>query len=452
MASLSIEQARAVTLPVDLLARLSNRWDKRIVPIGEGDDGVYVAHDRSDQLNQGDLSAISHQIENRIIPHGVDREVMSELLRRAKEARAEPGRMIERVLAQAINQGVSDVFVSAGRVPMVSHEHAVQRLREWHEVTTAEEVREITAYLLGPDRWRAFDGDSDLAIQAAGRRFRLNVVSTIRGLSLSFRPIADRIPQFTSLGVSPRVLEFISQPRGLVIISGPTGSGKSTTLASMLELIGSRQNYKIVTLEDPIEYIFTDKLSIFDQRSVGPLDWGNDCESFSRGLRSAMRQRPDIIMVGEMRDRETFAAALEAAETGHLVVATLHTENAAEAFHRITSYFENSQAEIRNKLSQSLVGICVQRILPKIDGGLTVACEVLTMTNAVRTAVRDGNFNQLYNMLEAGREDGMQTFELSIAQLAVDEVIDDRTARSAISNEPAYQRHLSALKRSRHEG
>jgi twitching motility protein PilT len=235
-------------------------------------------------------------------------------------------------------------------------------------------------------------------------------------VALSLRLIPYQIPSFEDLGLPPVLRNWVELPQGLVLVTGPTGSGKSTTLAAMLDKINKNRRCHIITIEDPIEYVHRHQLAAISQREIGL-----DTDSFARALRSALREDPDVLLVGEMRDPETIQTALTIAETGHLVFATLHTNDAGQAIDRIVDVFPgDKQAQIRVQLAASLTGIVSQRLLPRVAGGRVAAFEVLTATFAVRNLVREGKSSQLRNLITTGgAKFGMQTLEQSLSELVI---------------------------------
>ncbi|HEY8203071.1 MAG TPA: PilT/PilU family type 4a pilus ATPase, partial [Actinomycetota bacterium] len=244
-------------------------------------------------------------------------------------------------------------------------------------------------------------------------RFRANAFHQRGSMGLALRLIPYRIPSFDELGLPPTVERFVKASQGLVLVTGPTGSGKSTTLAAMIDWINANRALHIVTIEDPIEYTHRHKRSAVNQREVG-----EDSLSFDRALRSALREDPDVLLVGEMRDLETIQIALTIAETGHLVFATLHTNDTAQALDRIVDVFSGDrQGQIRVQLANSLAGIIYQQLLPKRGGGRAAAFEVLVATHAVRNLIKEGKTRQLRNVVATSQKDGMQTIEASLSDL-----------------------------------
>jgi twitching motility protein PilT len=262
----------------------------------------------------------------------------------------------------------------------------------------------------------------------ASHRFRANCFITNGSVALSLRAIPLDIPTPEELRLPSALAKICEMPQGFVLVTGPTGSGKSTTLASCIDYINETREVHILTVEDPIEYVHGHKLSAVNQREVGV-----DTLTFDRALRSALREDPDVILVGEMRDPETIQFALTLAETGHLVFATLHTNDAAQALDRISDVFPpERQTQIKVQLAASLVGVVSQRLVPKIGGGMMAAFEVLLASNAVRNLVREGHTHQLRNVMHGSRAEGMLTLEAALNDLVAEGLItyDEAVARS----------------------
>jgi twitching motility protein PilT len=245
-------------------------------------------------------------------------------------------------------------------------------------------------------------------------RFRCNIYRDRGNVAGAFRLIPARIPTIRELNLPPILEDITRKPRGLVLVTGPTGSGKSTTLAAMIGVINSERSCHIITIEDPIEYLHPHKMSIINQREVG-----HDTKSFAAALRSALREDPDVILVGEMRDLETMSTAITAAETGHLVFATLHTNNAAQTVERIIDVFPTSQQDqVRVQLANTLVAVISQQLLPRADGpGRVPACEVMICTPAIRNLIREMKFHQIPSIIQTSGEIGMQTMDQSLRDL-----------------------------------
>ncbi|MGH8985355.1 MAG: type IV pilus twitching motility protein PilT [Acidimicrobiia bacterium] len=263
-------------------------------------------------------------------------------------------------------------------------------------------------------------------------RFRGNAFHQRGSVGLALRLIPRAIPSFSDLGLAPIVEQLSNAPQGLVLVTGPTGSGKSTTLASMIRYISMRRSCHILTIEDPIEYFHAHDRSIVTQREVG-----TDSESFAKALRSALREDPDVLLVGEMRDVESIETTLTIAETGHLVLATLHTNDAAQAVDRVIDVFPGErQPQVRSQLASGLLGVVAQRLLPRVDAGRVAAFEVLLATPATRNLIREGKTEQLRNVMATGQRDGMQTLEDSLRSLVEEGVITPEVA-TGVSMHPA---------------
>lgn len=278
------------------------------------------------------------------------------------------------------------------------------------------QLLEAVARELAGDRYDEFisRGEIDFTYQAPHNRLRVNVYRQQGVPAAALRLIPEKIPKFEDLGIPPAVRDFAELQQGLVLFTGPTGSGKSTTMASLINEINCSRACHILTLEDPIEYIHKHQKAVVNQREIG-----QDTRSFANALRAALRQDPDVILVGEMRDLETIATAVTAAETGHLVLATLHTSGAPAAVDRIIDAFPaHQQQQIRVQLADTLRGIVAQRLLPKKgQKGRVMACEILVGTSAVKNLIREGKLHQIPTTMETGSKFGMQTFEQSLKML-----------------------------------
>jgi twitching motility protein PilT len=288
---------------------------------------------------------------------------------------------------------------------------------EGFEKMTGQQTRDVVYSILNDDQRKRFENEQqlDFAYAIPGvARFRVNCYFQRGSVSAAFRLVPQDIPELDSLKVPPVLSELTRKPRGFVLVTGPTGSGKSTTLAAMLDLINRERDDHILTIEDPIEFLHQHKSSIVNQREVG-----SDAPNFALGLRAALRQDPDVILVGEMRDLETVSTALTAAETGHLVFATLHTQSTAQTVDRIIDVFPSEQqAQVRTQLSIALQGIVTQQLLPTADGrGRVVACEVLIPTPAIRNLIREGKTHQIYAAVQTSGAVGMQTMDADLARL-----------------------------------
>jgi twitching motility protein PilT len=258
-------------------------------------------------------------------------------------------------------------------------------------------------------------------------------------IAVALRPIPHEIPEFASLGLPETIASFAEMRRGLVLVTGPTGSGKSTTLASIVDIINRTKPLHIVTVEDPIEFLHTHKRSVLSQREVGA-----DTNSFAEALRRALRQDPDVILVGEMRDLETIYTALTAAETGHLVFATLHTQDAPSTVDRVIDVFPPTQQEqIRIQLSSALRGVVTQQLVPTVDGGgRPVAAEVLLCTPAIQNLIRAAKTHQIYSLMQTGGQYGMQTMDQCLATLVRQHRVTEAMALDRCRNEDDFRNHL----------
>ena len=334
------------------------------------------------------------------------------------EAAAAPTRHFDfaDVLTKMVEDRASDVHLSPGFCPAIRVRGRIVPLEEY-EPLTPQETRDTVYSLLNDDQRKRFESQKqlDLAYAVPGvARFRVNCFFQRGAISAAFRRIPHEIPKLDELGL-PRILEELTRkPRGLVLVTGPTGSGKSTSLAAMLDIINEERDEHMLTIEDPIEFLHSHKRCIVNQREIGA-----DAMDFASALKSALREDPDVILVGEMRDLETMSTALTAAETGHLVFATLHTQSTAQTVDRIIDIFPaQQQAQVRMQLSIGLQGIVTQQLLPTADGaGRVVACEVLIPTPAVRNLIREGKTHQIYSAIQTSGSIGMQTMDAHLAQL-----------------------------------
>jgi len=319
------------------------------------------------------------------------------------------------ILIEVIEAGASDLHLTAGSPPMIREKGRLSALD--YPQLTPQDTREIVYSILNNEQRKRLETDwqIDLSYSVPNRaRFRVNAFFQRASVGAVMRTIPSEIPKLEDLGL-PSVLEdFTRKPRGFVLVTGPTGSGKSTTLAAMLDMINQERHEHILTIEDPIEFLHRHKNCIVNQRELG-----TDATSFAEGLKAALRQDPDVILVGEMRDLETMSTALTAAETGHLVFATLHTQDTAQTVDRIVDAFPPTQQhQVRVQLSIALQGIVTQQLLKTADGSTRVcACEVLVPTPGVRNLIREGKSHQIYSALQTGASHGMQTMDAALVDL-----------------------------------
>src|SRR6266545_1550212 len=315
---------------------------------------------------------------------------------------------IDDLLEQMVARGASDLHMSVGSRPAIRVRGHIERLEEI-ETLTAEDTQMLLYQILSSEQQKHFEikRQLDFAHGVPGlARFRVNVFFQREAVGAVFRVIPEEIKTLEELGLPPSLHELAEKPRGLVLVTGPTGSGKSTTLASVIDEVNRTRAEHILTIEDPIEFVHRHKRCIVNQREIGV-----DAVSFAEGLRAALRQDPDVILVGEMRDLETISTALTAAETGHLVFATLHTQSAPSTIDRIIDVFPPSQQEqVRIMLAGSLQGVVTQALLPTADGqGRVPALEILLPDDAVRNLIRQGKVEQIYSVMQTNTSRGMQT-------------------------------------------
>ncbi len=322
---------------------------------------------------------------------------------------------IDDFLRVMVEQGASDGHLKAGMPPGARISGHIQPLGNMP--LRPDDTQTMARHLLDDKAWAKFNDESDVdtsySLPGTGR-FRVNVMRQRGSISIVLRHIPEEIPNFDDLGLPPICKQLAAKPRGLVLVTGPTGSGKSTTLASMLDVINNDQTRHIMTVEDPIEFVHRHKKCVVNQREVG-----EDTHSFGMALKHVLRQDPDVILLGEMRDLETISTALTAAETGHLVFATLHTQDAPQSIDRMIDVFPpEQQQQVRVQLAVTLQGVITQTLLKTRDGrGRVAACEILVAIPAVRNLIREGKAHQIYSTMQAGAKYGMQTMDQSLANL-----------------------------------
>jgi twitching motility protein PilT len=347
------------------------------------------------------------------------------------------------LLLEVIERNASDLHLAAGAHPTVRVRGRLTPLEDYPVLTT-EMTREIVYSILSNDQRQRLETDwqLDFAYSIPGRaRFRVNAYYQRSAIGAAFRLIPFSIKSLEELGMPTVLHDLAKKPRGFVLVTGPTGSGKSTTLAAVVDEINATREEHIMTIEDPIEFLHAHKKCIVNQREVG-----SDAKSFAFGLKAALRQDPDVILVGEMRDLETIHTALTAAETGHLVFATLHTQDTPQTIDRIIDVFPaEQQQQVRVQLSVALQGIVTQQLLPTADGaGRVAACEVLLATPAIRNLIREGKTHQIYSSLQTGGNLGMQTMDAALATLVRAGKITQKLAEARSSTPEELRRLLGA--------
>ncbi|MBN1586336.1 MAG: type IV pilus twitching motility protein PilT [Candidatus Omnitrophica bacterium] len=342
---------------------------------------------------------------------------------------------MDEMLKEMVHRGASDLHISVGCPPHIRLHGSLVPL-EGCDSLSPEMARELIYTLLDPQQIKRFENDKELdfAFGVKGlSRFRVNVFYQRASVGAAIRALPFRILTFEDIGMPADVmLDLCSKPKGLVLVTGATGSGKSTTLASMVDQINQTRACHIVTIEDPIEFVHTNKRAVVDQREVH-----SDTHSFNEALRHILRQDPDVIMIGEMRDLETIEAALNIAETGHLVFATLHTSDAVQSINRIIDVFPaHKQDQVRTQLSFVIIGALSQQLLPRSDGaGRVLASEILLVNHAVRALIREGKIHQVFSVMQTCSREGMSTMNQSLFELYSRGVIDFAEAMGR-TNEP----------------
>lgn len=334
---------------------------------------------------------------------------------------------IQQLFAEAARLEANDLHIVVGFPPMLRLSGKLGPIAS-ESILTPEETEQIAMSVLNPQQKELFttNKEMDLSVTSPTGRFRTNIYYQQGTIAVSFRLIPANIKTIDDLGLPSICHEFVKLRQGLVLVTGPTGHGKSTTLAAMINTINMKSSYHIVTIEDPIEFIYPKGLSIVSQREMHA-----DTHSWNAALRSSLREDPDIVLVGEMRDYETIAAALTVAETGHLVFATLHTNSAAQSIDRIVDVFpENQQPQIRMQLSSVLEGILAQRLVPAVAGGRIAVAEVLTGSPAVKTTIREGKSHLVDNIIQTSGELGMCSLETALAKAVKEGKISAETAIS----------------------
>ena len=348
---------------------------------------------------------------------------------------------LNELLNYSIDSGASDLHLSVGSVPMVRINGTMKPLN----VDTLEQsdMEKMLPQVMDEDQLDLFKEKKELDFSAKlegnGRRFTVNFFNQINGLAGVFRTIPDTIKSCEELGIPPFMHDLAEMDRGLVLLTGPTGSGKSTTLAAMVDHINRKKACHIITIEDPVEYYHHTKESLINQRELG-----SSTHSFANALRAALREDPDVILVGEMRDLETISLALTAAETGHLVLSTLHTSSAVKAIDRIIDIYPTGQKDqIRSMLSESLEAVIAQKLLPTKDGkGRVPACEVMIATTAIRNLIREDRIFQISSVIQSGGVEGMQTLDQDLQRLVTQGKIERKVAMEIADNPKLFKQNV----------
>jgi len=349
------------------------------------------------------------------------------------------------LLDRAVELGASDLHLCHGDRPLFRVRGELSR-DETFDRLSPEDTRAMLYEIMSPEQQVSFEANWEMDFsfthvdpRGVSHRCRVNVYMDRGGVSAAIRVLPSSIRGIEELGLPSKLKEVAMRHSGLFLVTGPTGSGKSTTLAAMVEHVNRNRACHIVTIEDPIEYLFSSKKSVINQREVG-----SDTRSFAEALRRVLRQDPDVIMVGEMRDLETIAAAITAAETGHLVLATLHTPDAPQSVDRVVDVFPPSQQQqIKVQLSNVLLGVCAQRLVPSADGrDRVLVTELMIGTPAVRNLIREGKTYQLYNVIQTGQEQGMHTMDQCLARLLQEGRISLEVARSMARDPDRFYRGI----------
>jgi twitching motility protein PilT len=448
--------------PETLTAELSRKW--LAVPVDFEGHKLVVAF--AEPADDDALAAIGHATSYEIIPAVADR---GELIRAidmiygpasaaAPIAPGVPGEVTQVIVGEegghgdelhindllelVIQWGGSDLHLTSGSPPVVRVHGELRPVTDL-PAFNGSQIRQMVFTILSQRQREKFENELELdtsyALPGKGR-FRVNVFLQRDSVGCVMRAIPYEIVDFDSLGIPPAVKSWAFLPRGLVLVTGPTGSGKSTTLASLVDIVNRERSVHIMTVEDPIEFLHQHKRSLINQREVG-----EDTHSFDQALKHVLRQDPDVILVGEMRDLETISTALTAAETGHLVFATLHTQDAPQSIDRVIDVFPaHQQQQVRVQIASALQGICTQQLIPSMDGrGRAVATEVMVATPAIRNLIREGKVHQIYSMLQAGGKYGMVTMDMSLAHLVRTHRITLDAALERAANEDDIRRLLN---------
>ncbi len=348
---------------------------------------------------------------------------------------------LDKLLEDAVSRKATDIHLCVGTKPLMRVNTNLRPMEEY-DVIDSDVTKSIAQAVLEKNRYEKFLNqkavDTSYSKSELGR-FRMNFYTQRGTTALAIRSLPNIIPSLGELGIPDILKDFAMKVKGLVLITGMTGSGKSTTLASMIQYINRQKSVHITTIEDPIEYLHKHQKSLVTQKEIG-----NDARDYMSALNASLREDPDVIMLGEMRDKETISHALTGAETGHLLLSTLHTNSAVKSIDRILdSFSSDSQLQARSQLASTLEGIVSQQLVPGKDGKkLALACEVLSITPAVRNLIREGKIYQISNLVQGPLEDGMISMERSLADLVKKDLVEYEEARSRASNKSIFERYL----------
>lgn len=351
---------------------------------------------------------------------------------------------MDHLLENTMSSNATDLHLCVGSRPLMRVNSKLRPIEDT-EVLKPETMRQIVRLYLDDNQLLRLEKKKTMDMSYSKRdlgRFRCNFYLQRGTYALAIRSLPHEIPELTTLGLPDVTSEFLDKTKGLVLITGATGSGKSTTLASMIKRVNDKYNYHITTIEDPVEYLHRHNQSMVTQKEIG-----GDAVSFADALRAALREDPDVIMLGEMRDMETISIALTAAETGHLVLSTLHTNGAVKAIDRILDAFPTEQQnQVKSQLATVLEGVISQQLVPRKDhNGLVLASEVMTVTPAVRNLIRDGKHYQINNLIQNGMNQGMRSLERNLASLVKEDMIDANEARLRSGDIQLFETYLKNL-------
>jgi twitching motility protein PilT len=347
---------------------------------------------------------------------------------------------LRELLETMVKKNASDLHLTVGSPPQMRIDGKL--IKTSHDLLTPEDTKKLAYSIMSEKQRQKFEEKSELDLSFGIEnlsRFRCNVFMQRGNVAVALRMIPHRIPSFEELGLPKTITEFANLPRGLVLITGPTGMGKSTTLAALIDKINKERHCHIITVEDPIEYLHRHNCALINQREVY-----SDTTSFASALKYALREDPDVVLIGEMRDLETMEAALNISETGHLAFATLHTNSCVESINRIIDVFPvNQQEQVRVTISFVIQAVVTQQLIPKIGGGRVLALEIMVCTPAIRALIRDDKIHQIYSMMQAGQKYGMKTMNQSLAELYLTHKITIGDAMGRSSNPQELNETLS---------